>query len=377
MFRVLIVDDEELVLEGLERIFHKISDVTVVAKLYDGVQAREYLENWAVDVVFTDIRMPRMDGLELAQWLSAYKPECRIVLISAYDDFSYAQRAMACGVKNYLMKPIRLPDVQKVMEQLMAEVNRNRRNMLWNHDLKREIQELELYHALISDSNPAERKLKKKLYYAEYEVKMLKTPNMAEEVNENLLRAAWTNIFRWSAPFCIPVLTKQNKEELRYTVLVEFQEQLPQKEDLVDSAKVLMGEEAIINILSCGDAKELIKSNPQIIEQEALTDEVISKAKEFIEKNMADNISRSDVASAVHLDSAYFSKYFKKKTGMNFHDYLLKVRITRVIDQLENGCKVQDAARMAGFQNRRYFNQVFRQYTGYSPSEYRKKGGDM
>ncbi len=377
MLRVMIVDDEELVLDGLERIFGKIPDVSVVARCYDGAQAREYLESQAVDVVFSDIRMPVMDGLELAQWISVYRTQCRIVLISAYDDFDYARRAMACGVKNYLMKPIRLPEVKEVIGQLNEEICRIRRSMLWHHDLKREIQELELYHALISDANPSEEKLKKKLYYAEYKVKMQQADILSKGLNENLLIAGWTNIFRWCAPFCIPVLSGQPEGAFHYTLLVESIEQLPKIEDIVDCGQSLMDLTAEVHMICCADAKELIRSRPRQLAQEALTDEVILKAKEYIARNLSQNISRSDVAQAVHLDSAYFSKYFKKKTGMNFHDYLLKVRITRVIEQLEKGQKVHEAAKQAGFQNRRYFNQVFRQYTGSSPSDYRKKTEDV
>lgn len=263
---------------------------------------------------------------------------------------------MTCGVKYYLMKPIRLPEVKRVIEQLTEERNRRERKSLWNHDLKREIQELELYHALISGANPAEEKLKKKLYYAEYEVRIESEEYETIYHNDDLLRAGWTNIFRWCSPLCIPVLTQQTEEKLYYILLAEEIEQFPAIEDLQERAENLMDTHTEIRQLRCADAKELIQNCPKNMVQDEITDAVIVKAQEFIARNLSQNISRTDVAEAVHLDPSYFSKYFKKKCGMNFHDYLQQERIQKVVSLLESGYKVQDAASKAGFQNRNYFN---------------------
>ena len=123
MKKILIVDDEQLTLDGLERILNKMSGLMVVSKLQNGLQAKRYLEEHSVDIVFTDIRMPVMDGLELAKWVHIFRPECNIILISAYKDFGYAQQAMSLGVKYYLTKPFRYPEVKKVVEQILFIVS--------------------------------------------------------------------------------------------------------------------------------------------------------------------------------------------------------------------------------------------------------------
>lgn len=374
MYRVLIVDDEQLMCDGLVRILSKIPQVSVAATLKDGFQAKKYLEkNW-VDIVFADIRMPGMDGLELAKYLSVYRPDCMVVLISAYNEFSYAQQAIVYGVKNYLMKPVRLPEVKKVIEQLLQERENKERNLLWNHDLKQEILELEMYHALISGANPAEKNMKKKLFFSQYAVYIDSAQDKNGNISRNLLQAAWTNIFRWCAPLCIPVLIRQDEQELDYTLLAEEVEQFPDVQEIAERGKALMEIKFRIQLLQCSEASELLNNNPGSIAQDEMSDEIIVKAKEYIRRNLSLSISRSDVADAVHLDSSYFSKYFKKKCGINFHDYLLQERINRAKEMLENGYKVRDAAEQAGFQNRNYFNQIFKQYTGQSPSDYKKEG---
>ena len=371
MNKVLIVDDEQLILDGLERMIHKLSGFKVVGKLQNGQQAKNYLENHSVDIVFSDIRMPVTDGLELVRWLSVFRPESKVVLISAYRDFEYAQRAMNYGVRYYLTKPFRLPEVKKVVEQIMEERSKAEKNLLWKHDMNREIQELEIYHALLQRTNPAEMNLKKRLFYAEYKIRLQKEEYEKRIPNSELIGVGLSNIFRWCAPLAIPILKGQQVENWQYVLLAERKEQFPDIVDLRGRIVNLMELKAEITLICCVDAKEIIQNVPEDTKQDEIADRVIVKAKEYISQNLSNNISRMDVANYVHLDSSYFSKYFKKKVGMNFQDYLLQQRMEKVKLLLEQGYKVQDVIRETGFQNRNYFNQVFKQYTGCSPSEYR------
>ncbi len=370
MFRVLIVDDEELVLDGLERILNKISGVSVSGKFHDGKRAAEFLENVSVDAVIADIRMPVMDGLELARWISENKPKCSIVLISAYDEFSYARQAIECGVKNYLMKPVRLPEVKKVIEQLIDLQQSREQELLWRHDFKQEMEELEMFHYVTSQSPPSENKHRCFCeFLLQYDVQVCSSRNLTED----MLRAGFTNIFRWCASQCTPVLTTQRPGEMRYILLGGEQKHFPSEHEILERVRKLMKIDTVVRKVSSGNVDCLSSGNKKDIAQDIIADEIITKAKKYISQNLSRDISRDDVADAVHLDAAYFSKYFKKKAGMYFHDYLQQERIKKVISLLEKGYKVQDAAKEAGFHNRNYFNQLFKQYTGCTPSEYKKK----
>lgn len=373
MKKVLIVDDEQLTLSGLERIINKIDGLKVVEKLQNGLLAKSYLEEHSVDIVFSDIRMPVMDGLELAKWLHIFRPECNVILISAYKDFGYAQQAMSYGVRYYLTKPFRLPEVKKVVEQMLDDSVRRERSLLWKHDVNREMQELEIYHALLQRSNPAERNLKKRLYYAEYIVRFQARDSGKLHRNNDLLKVGFSNIFRWSAPLAIPILKEQQQGKLIYVLLAEAMKQFPDIENLQERVRNLMEFEVDISLFRCVDAKDIIENAPEDIAQDELADKIIKKSKDYIAQNISQNISRIDVANAVHLDPSYFSKYFKKKVGMTFQDYLLQERIRKVIGLLEKDFKVQDAVREAGFHNRNYFNQVFKKHIGCSPSEYKRE----
>lgn len=373
MYRLLIVDDEEIVLNGLENILSKISRVEVVGKMRDGLSALEFLENQDVDIVFLDIQMPKMNGLELANWISVHKPECMVVLISAYNDFSYAQKAIVYGVKNYLMKPIRLKEAKSVVEGLISECDAKKKSILWKHDFKRELIELELYHSIIDKYEKL--KLVDNIYvvYAKYKVVIDEMDYHKLQLNEDLARAAIKNIFSWCSRTNVVVLTQQEKNKMYYTLLTDNITKFPRQQELKNFSVDLMGIDVEFHIIQNGNIEELL-NDKKTIKQDDVADEIIIKAKKYISQNLSLNISRDDVAQHVHLDSSYFSKYFKKKAGINFHEYLQKERIKQAKEFLERGYKVQEVISKTGFTNRNYFNQIFKQYVGCSPSEYKKIG---
>lgn len=122
MYTVMIVDDDEVTCNGtshyLQNTFPEISQVWVA---HDGETALALYETHRPDFLFTDIAMPRMDGLELIEklHLNGYYPE--IVILSAHKNFEYAQSAIQEGVQEYLIKPILPVKLKQVMERLLSE----------------------------------------------------------------------------------------------------------------------------------------------------------------------------------------------------------------------------------------------------------------
>ncbi len=372
MYRVLLVDDEEIVLEGLQRLLSKFPEVCVVAKMHDGARAKEYLQQHRVDAVFSDIRMPVMDGMELASWICENRPDCKVVFISAYSDFGYAQQAMRYGVMSYLSKPIRQVCVNRVIEQLFHERDRIQRRDLWNRDLKRENQSKELYDSVIR----GDKQQQGICLFSDYEISLDMEQCERIQLSKELLLTALTNIFSWCAPQCVCVSHGLIEDRVCCTLLGQQENDFPEGCELEERIRKLM--ELSTNVVrgSIADVHMLYEKEKEN-DSQCATDKVIVKAKAYIRENLSLNISRNDVARIVHLEPSYFSKYFKKKTGITFHDYLQNERIEKAKELLRSGYKVQDAAREAGFYNRNYFNQVFRLYTGCSPSEFKSKGDNQ
>jgi len=124
--RIIVAEDESRALKGLcSLIAAGGKEYEVIAQASDGRQALEIIPVLKPDVVFTDIRMPFLDGIELIKALQKYNLETKYVITSAFAEFEYAQKAIQLGVKEYLLKPLTLEDVVLVLNALKTELNGN------------------------------------------------------------------------------------------------------------------------------------------------------------------------------------------------------------------------------------------------------------
>ena len=115
-----------------------------------------------------------------------------------------------------------------------------------------------------------------------------------------------------------------------------------------------------------------IVSNQVIIQQENAEMPVIKKAKEYIREHQAEKVSLGSVAKAVNMSAFYFCKMFKKAAGINFTDYLTRVRIERAQNLLLNpNLRISEIGFEVGFQSLTHFNRVFKKIAGQSPTDYR------
>ena len=106
-YKILLVDDEEEVRTSIIRkIDWEKTGFTVIGDAENGRDALEKIELLEPDVVLTDIRMPYMDGLELAAELHRSRPSIRLVIFSGYDDFEYAKQAIRLDITEYILKPV-------------------------------------------------------------------------------------------------------------------------------------------------------------------------------------------------------------------------------------------------------------------------------
>lgn len=118
-YHVLVVDDERLIAKNIAKSIEQIlPDFEVVKICSDGGEAMEYIKSNNVNVVFTDICMPEVDGLMLAKFISENHPYIECVIISGYNDFEYAKSALAYRVKEYLLKPINKNELTKCLNNI-------------------------------------------------------------------------------------------------------------------------------------------------------------------------------------------------------------------------------------------------------------------
>ena len=123
MIKLLIVDDEAEIRKGIKnKIQWEENGVIVCGEAENGLEAIEMINRLHPDILLVDIRMPVMNGLELIEYISSYNPDIKSVILSGHDDFSYAQKALKLGARDYLLKPCMPAQILETVLKVKAEI---------------------------------------------------------------------------------------------------------------------------------------------------------------------------------------------------------------------------------------------------------------
>lgn len=208
---MLIVEDEKMIRQGIKSIVQR-SGVPVqnIMECNNGQIALEILESQQVDVMFTDIRMPKMSGIELVEAMQKLEHKPLTVAISGYDDFTYAVQLLRMGVREYILKPVEREQIIGILTKLEAEIQERSRN---DQEVKRiGCQQLKY---MILNANIMEKEVQavsnrfeKQLLDNEYVVCCLE--NTGEEAQES---KNWICLGEIEEN-CVYIVEKENKEFL-------------------------------------------------------------------------------------------------------------------------------------------------------------------
>ncbi len=139
-------------------------------------------------------------------------------------------------------------------------------------------------------------------------------------------------------------------------------------------SKVLSNKQydAMVNLIGIFAQHISMVTNQIVVQRDNHEPAVITRAKEFIQQNQTEDLSLGQVAKAVNTSTFYFCKMFKKATGLNFTEYVSRVRVEKAKNLLLNpNLRISEIAYEIGFQSLTHFNRVFKKITGQSPTEYR------
>lgn len=146
MFKVFLVEDEIVVREGIRNnILWEQYGFLYAGDASDGELALPLIRQIQPDLLITDIKMPFMDGLALIELVRKELPKTKIVIISGYDDFSYAQQAIRMGVEQYLLKPIIKEKMVEILIALQKKIETERQQQEYLTKFQREAREYETF----------------------------------------------------------------------------------------------------------------------------------------------------------------------------------------------------------------------------------------
>lgn len=121
--KLLIVDDEPIIRQGIKKLMdYEALGIEEIYEAANGAQALNIFREMTPDIILADINMPKINGLEFAQKVKTERPSTKLALITGYDYFDYAQKALRIGVEDYVLKPVSREDIQQLLHRLTTQI---------------------------------------------------------------------------------------------------------------------------------------------------------------------------------------------------------------------------------------------------------------
>ncbi|MBZ4665444.1 response regulator [Mahella sp.] len=350
MIHVLIVDDDKLARKGLISMMPwEFYGMEVVGDVPNGARALEFLKNNVVDLMFVDLAMPVMSGIELMREVRKSYPDINFVVLTFHENFEYVQEALRFGVLDYISK---------------AELEAENYGQIFN----RIIRKLKGEKQYILPGGQGSR-----VFGYDQEPETEINEEIWEGIKQDWYKLYWLYDDDVFAELCLQL--KENRipmrrvEQLFIKLMVMVESATGIKEESLPDARCI---DAAIEWMKCYKEDVICKA----VQASDLTamPVCILKAVAFIKENISTPIREEDVAYRVNMSRSYFSQNFRKITGLTFNDYIKKQRVNMAKKLLTDSNRtVADIAQTVGYEDVKYFSRVFYEQVHVSPSHFRQQ----
>lgn len=389
MQTMIIVDDELFFLNHAKKfINHYFPEIEILDCFESSLEALSFMDMHIPDIIMTDISMPDMDGLAFAKKINEQFPQCVTIIVSSYSSFEYAQSAIHYNVFSYIVKPLDIDIVRPLMSKAINLSNT--RKLMYKDNISLIDEEREVFFTdLLSYLIVSEEKLCNKLQKLQIPLTLEKTYGGLIKISlsvpykshnghceKDLLPISFRNTIKTYLKTDMVYFARNSEYNYYYFVLgINLSNNSIPTADIISHIYDLLGVECTISLSKkFSSLKEFITQETTatlIKEKDRSNNELIQKALAYMEKNYNKDITRDTVADFVYLSPSYFALQFKKETGKSFLAYLTEIRMKKAIELLATNMKVNDIIEQVGYQSRSQFLLNFRNYTSYTPSEYR------
>lgn len=354
----IIIDDEPFIRDVINALGHWDElEIDVVGEASDGVAGIELVKQLAPDIVITDVKMPRLDGLGLAAELNTYDNPPQIIIVSGYDDFELVRQALKCGVSDYLLKPIKEDELNEQLAACTAEAAARERRL----SIRRKWAPNPDYGKWLDDFRLAQKQIGDLLHGSDIAALAERFEQLAESTSS-----------AGGLPETIHC----------YYALMEQLQQYASENG--SSVKELCGEKGFGYVFGTGDdIKEALGHVCRLYC--AAATEVQRRArqrgrldmglvKKYIDENVDKNLSLQLVSDHFHVSREYLSRSFKAEYEVSFSEYLFSRRMERARELIvDYRVPIKDAWQMLHFVDQTHFYKCFKRYFGKAPGEMRAK----
>ncbi len=347
-FKVLLVDDQQIVLEGLkEQLDWPRFCGVICGCVSDGIQAMEFLKSCRPDAIISDIKMPHMDGIELAKRIdeSPLFSGIPLILLSGYREFEYAQSAIRYHVNHYILKPVtrqKLKQLEDILTQLYQEREASHQKLLamTESSYPQEIADALRRH----DISAIEDFFRSSLYRSCMEDK-----SWCDVMGSRLIGLLYDYLAE------IQFTQKPLQASRSHTLKTWYE--LPNP-----ASKANFLEELYFDIL-----------NMLLSQKGNNTSALYRYALQYIDAHYTEpDFSISAMADEMNITLSWLSTLFKQGAGKNLNGYVTEKRMERARMLLRSPHhSISEVAHLCGYEDAGYFSFLFRKKTGMNPTEYR------
>jgi two-component system, response regulator YesN len=412
MYRIVIVDDDEIMLEGLNRnIPWEVHGFQIVGTAWNGREGYELVVAEQPDIVISDIRMPFMDGLEMTEKIKAIFPQIQVILLTGYDDFQYAKKALTLKVAEYVLKYADYDQILQAVSQARTELERTRKfqsQLEQSKNLMEErfLQDLLLGRERTSEPNPTEApgwndsnyycvamvQLQKTTFTSQvsidHELELMNVVEVCRKLfPENGRYLKWTCMNQ----AVVLLLMYTEIEIIEYEALPGLLHQV--QAVIADCTKynvkigvgnLYQGMDGIAasfrETVELIELNDLFRTKPVIFYEQLMNtgeeshQRLMQQIITFIQDHYyQESLSLANIAEVVHMCPSYICTLFKKYQKVNVSDYLINLRIEKAKELLrKTDLKNYEIAEKVGYSNAQYFSVLFKKMTGRTPTEYKK-----
>ncbi|MEK8128126.1 response regulator [Paenibacillus filicis] len=399
MWKLMIADDEPRIRYGLRKVLSwEEMGIEVVAEAENGQEALEIAETVRPDLMFMDINMPFVSGLEVIERLRDMLPDCVVIVISGHDEFAYAQRAVRLNVFDYVLKPVQKEELQVIVQKALQTLQKEQLEQKYNHwmNQKFEVSSAELREQFLRNwvaGNLDDRQLQEELQFfgmrfPEQIGLLLIKPLLKVKVtpahkiwDPQLLEFAVKNILmELLAP--VPSSAAFGNGKGHLCVVTPIGRAADWHAFLQDFERTLsfyLGVQVLTAYTVAGCIAEIPERYTELVmdlnASVSLTPIVLMTKKYLETFYYKEDLSLTEVAEQMNVNANYLSKLLKKETGQTFVDAVTQIRIQKATQLLNDPMsKMYEVAEQVGYQSQHYFSHIFKKVTGLSPLEYRKRG---
>lgn len=415
-YRVMLADDEPLMRKALQSLIDWNAlecEVVYVAK--NGEEVLEQLQRDVPDILVTDIKMPGKDGIAVSKYIWENKLPTKVILLTAYADFSYAQSAIRYNVVEYVTKTGAFDGVLQAVERCKRIIEGEKQSLIkeirivktenffkgiYDGSIYDEVgarfDELGLsfeHYAIIffrflMDDN-VERQRKKKMYDSlqnffqmAFAEKIVHGMFLQKDVYGLVLECNDRKCFgeKYLIRACQEIMETMDSfmELFAYAGISRIyhdKEKLPQAFREAESALEYsyLSENEIVNLYR----EEMDEKKPVVVST-AVKKQISQECLEYIEAHFEENISVADIARELGVSVSYLSRNFKESTGGTVIQTINQKKMERAEEYLlTTDLKIYEIAEMLGFENISYFSRFFKKHKGISPKEYKDQKGNI